>query len=105
MGANAKFFPAALHDDGTMDLVYIDGSISRCSALQVYAAVQQEKFFDMTLVQYWKVLAYRWTPRNQDSGYVSIDGESHPFEPFQAEIHKGLGTIIIKNRLIPGALL
>ena len=31
--------------------------------------------------------------------YISIDGEKVPFEPFQAEVHEGLGTVLAKRHL------
>src|SRR5690349_9247963 len=105
MGENAKFFPTALLSDGLMDIFKIDGNISRRTALKTYSAVEEEglTFFDFPQVEYRKVLAYRWIPRNQEKGYLSIDGERYPFEPFQAEVHRSLGTVIVKNTKIPGA--
>ncbi|RFU33712.1 hypothetical protein B7463_g2630, partial [Scytalidium lignicola] len=105
MGANAKFFPTALLNDGLMDILKIDGNISRRAALKAYTAVEEDDmtFFNLPHIEYRKVLAYRWMPREQDKGYLSIDGESYPFEPFQAEIHQGLGTVIVKNTQIAGA--
>ena len=103
MGADAKFFPPALPNDGLMDLVLIDGNIGRCSSLKLFGAVENNTFFDRPVVEYRKILAYRWSPKNQKTGYISVDGESIPFEPFQAEIHTGLGTVIMKNCQIAGA--
>ncbi|KAH8586791.1 sphingosine kinase [Bisporella sp. PMI_857] len=103
IGADAKFFPSALHNDGLMDLVLINGNIHRRSSLKMFGALKNETFFDLPTVEYRKILAYRWAPRNQRSGYISVDGESIPFEPYQAEIHKGLGTVIMKNCQIAGA--
>ncbi len=44
----------------------------------------------------------------KEKGYISIDGEHYPFEPFQAEVHQRLGTVLSKNgqtyeapRLVP----
>ncbi|PVH81104.1 hypothetical protein DL98DRAFT_548749 [Cadophora sp. DSE1049] len=103
MAADAKFFPPALHNDGLMDLVLIDGNIRRRTSFKAFDALRDDKFFEMPVVKYYKISAYRWTPKNQDSGYISVDGERIPFKPFQAEIHKGLGTVIMKNNQIPGA--
>ena len=103
MAANAKIFPVAHHNDGMMDLLMVDGNIKRRSTLQLYGNIEKGTILDSHLVDYRKVLAYRWTPKNQDKGYISIDGESFPFEPFQAEIHKGMGRVIMKNWKIPGA--
>ncbi|KFY18375.1 hypothetical protein V493_08665 [Pseudogymnoascus sp. VKM F-4281 (FW-2241)] len=94
MAADANFFPAALPGDGLMDLVCIDGQIARTAAVDLMLAVENNKFFEKPLVNYRKVLGYRIIPREQESGYVSIDGERVPFEPFQAEIHRGLGTVL-----------
>lgn len=50
-------------------------------------------------VVYRKVLGYRIIPHDhhKKGGYISIDGESIPFEPFQAEVHSGLGTVLVKG--------
>ena len=34
---------------------------------------------------------------NREGGYFSVDGEKLPFEPFQIEVHKGLGTVLSKR--------
>jgi sphingosine kinase len=94
MAADTNFFPATLPSDGLMDLVCIDGHIARTAAVDLMLSVENNKFFDKPLVSYRKVLGYRIVPREQESGYISIDGERVPFEPFQAEIHRGLGTVL-----------
>jgi len=97
MAADANFFAPALPNDGFMDLVCIDGDISRLAALKMLSGVENGKFFHMPLVNYRKVLGYRIIPKNQQDGYISIDGERVPFQPFQAEVHKGLGTVLSKS--------
>jgi sphingosine kinase len=87
-----------------MDLVTIDGDISRLTALTMMFGLENRKFFGMPLVNVRKILGYRITPKHQASGYISIDGESIPFEPFQAEVHKGLGTVLVKSDHIYEAL-
>ncbi|APA05442.1 hypothetical protein SS1G_09867 [Sclerotinia sclerotiorum 1980 UF-70] len=95
MGADVDYFPAALPSDGCMDMVTIDYSnLSRLQALQLFPAVESGKFFGLPYVNYRKVEAYRITPKNQPNGYISIDGERVPFAPFQAEVHRGLGTVL-----------
>ena len=79
-----------------MDLVTIDGDLPIFTALRVLIDVEAEKLFDNPHVTYKKISAYRIIPRNQDDGYISIDGERLPFGPFQAEIHQGLGRVISK---------
>ena len=43
-----------------------------------------------------KATAYRLIPR-ENQGYISVDGENVPFEAFQVEVHKGLGTVLSKS--------
>src|ERR1035441_2600234 len=97
MASDANFFPAALPNDGFMDLICINGDVSRLTALQMMFGLANRKFFGMPGVWYRKVLGYRLIPKNQEDGYISIDGERVPFLPFQAEIHKGLGTVLTKS--------
>ncbi|RKF61585.1 Sphingoid long chain base kinase 5 [Erysiphe neolycopersici] len=104
MASDTNFFSAALPNDGLMDLVCINGDISRRLALKMLMAVENGKFFDMPGVWYRKIRGYRIIPRNQKDGYISIDGERVPFQPFQAEIHRGLGTVISKNGYLYEAL-
>ncbi|KAL8641167.1 MAG: hypothetical protein Q9228_001983 [Teloschistes exilis] len=95
MAADTNFFPAALPNDGYMDLVTVDGDISRLAAVKSLSAVNAgAKFFDMPHVKYCKISGYRIVPKNQKDGYISIDGERMPFQPFQAEVHRGLGTVL-----------
>ncbi|KAK2626608.1 hypothetical protein QTJ16_003783 [Diplocarpon rosae] len=97
MASDANFFSSALPNDGYMDLVCIDGDISRIHAMKMMFAVESGKFFDMPGVWYRKVLGYRIIPKNQTDGFISVDGERIPFQPFQAEVHKGLGTVLSKS--------
>ncbi|KAL8831048.1 MAG: hypothetical protein Q9191_001094 [Dirinaria sp. TL-2023a] len=97
MAPDANFFPASLPNDGHLDLVTVDGDISRVAAIQSLLAVENGKFFDMPHVTYRKISGYRIRPKDQKQGYISIDGERFPFEPFQAEVHRGLGTVLSKT--------
>jgi sphingosine kinase len=97
MAPDANFFPGALPSDGFMDLVTIDGDISRMSAVQSLLAVEKGTFFDMPHVNVRKISGYRIIPKHQKEGYISIDGERVPFEPFQAEVHRGLGLVLSKS--------
>ena len=96
MTASSNFFPASLPNDGCLDLITIDGDISRSSAFNCMIAIEKGTFFDLPHVNYQKISAYRITPKEK-KGYVSIDGERVPFEPFQAEVHRGLGTVLSRS--------
>lgn len=97
VAAKSPFFAATLPHDGLMDLVTVDGDISRTAAIKLLLAVEKNKLFDMPLVNYQKILGYRIIPRGSKDGYISIDGERVPFAPFQAEVHHGLGTVLSRN--------
>ena len=99
MAADTPFFPATLPNDGCLDLVCIDGDCSRYVAVKVLTSVESGKLFQMDQVSYRKVLGYRIIPRGKGNGegWISIDGESFPFKPFQAEVHRGLGTVLSRS--------
>lgn len=136
MAADAPFFPASLPNDGLLDLVNIDGDISRIKALKLLLAVGNGTFFDEEIVRARKISAVRViprfgrpmteaTPQDQTSesvsptneqkpslvqrifaklsgsagkdGYFAVDGEKLPWEPFQIEIHRGLGTVLCRT--------
>ncbi|RDA87444.1 hypothetical protein CP532_2799 [Ophiocordyceps camponoti-leonardi (nom. inval.)] len=97
MAPDVNFFPAALASDGCMDLVLINGDLWPVAALKTLMSVESGDFFDSPYVSYKKISAYRVIPRDQDDGYISIDGERAPFAPFQAEVHPGLGRVISKR--------
>lgn len=96
---STNFFPATLPNDGCLDLVCIDGDISRLAAIKCMTGAESGKLFMLDTVNYRKVLGYRMIPKGKGNGdgYISIDGESVPFEPFQAEVHRGLGTVLSRS--------
>lgn len=145
MASSTPFFPASLPSDGMLDLVTIDGDISRLAALRVLLSVESGRVFDHPLVRVRKVSGVRVYPRyatcssssfssnsnNNDSsnsnnensstsdnnstsrpgkksneakyrlgtrerkeGHFAVDGEKLPFQPFQVEIHRGLGRVV-----------
>lgn len=97
MAPDLNLFSAAVASDGCMDLVTINGNLSPLTAIRTLMSVEAGKFFDNPHVSYKKISAYRIIPRNQQDGYISIDGERVPFEPFQAEVHRALGRVISKR--------
>ncbi|KAK4215296.1 sphingoid long chain base kinase 4 [Rhypophila decipiens] len=107
MAPDANFFAAALSNDGLMDLVMTDGDIPVLKNIGLQLAMDSGHFFDSPLVTYRKVSAYRIIPRIPDAKCcISIDGEAFPWEPFQAEVHQGLGLTLSKKGLYeaPGPL-
>lgn len=119
MSPSTPFFSAALPSDGLMDMVTIPGDIARTTALRILTTIENGTLLNFPEVTYRKVLAYRITPRHRpdivkgrfrarvgrwlggakkgQEGLVAIDGESVPFEPFQAEVVPGLGVTLSKS--------
>ena len=96
MAPNANFFPAALPTDGYMDFVTVDADLSLGASINTLTAVEKEHFFALPHVSYQKISAFRIIPKNQKDGYISIDGERIPFQPFQVEVSPGLGRMLSK---------
>ncbi|TGZ76289.1 sphingosine kinase [Ascodesmis nigricans] len=100
VSANVNFFPASLPHDAMFDLICVDGTVGRMKALKMITAAETGAHFEMPHVLYRKVVGYRIIPHRRDGiaeEYISIDGERIPFEPFQAEVHSGLGTVLAKG--------
>lgn len=97
MSADVNFFPATVPNDGLIDVVTIDGALGRLRALSMMTAVENGELFEFPEVEVRKVHGYRLTPRGGKDGYISVDGESIPFQPFQVEVHPGLGTTLSKS--------
>lgn len=100
MAPDVIFFNAAWINDGYMDLITVDGNVPTLKAPGLMLSVSTNSFFDNSLVTYRKISAFRIIPKDQEDGYISIDGEKVPFEPFQAEVHQGLGMVITKRGLM-----
>lgn len=120
MSPDAPFFPASLPADGKMDMINISGLIPQTRGLAMLATLGDGGLMDFPEVHYSKVSAYRISPRvhrvesgkgklrarigkwlggagGQKVGLIAVDGESVPFEPFQAEVVRGLGTVLSKR--------
>ena len=107
MAQDAPFFPASLPCDGMLDLVMIDGRISRLKAIDLLLSVPKGTFFDNDCVSVRKITGVRVVPKygslsndpkEKKKGCFAVDGETYPFEPFQIEVHKGLGTVLSRRR-------
>nr|CAG8554004.1 7763_t:CDS:10 [Entrophospora candida] len=94
VGKGFLCFPAALPSDGLLDLTLVKrDAVNRKRALDILSNAQTGSHFDQNEVEYYKIEAFRLTPKNK-SGYISIDGESFKFEPFQVEVHPQLISVI-----------
>lgn len=88
-------FPIA-DSDGTI-VVSILPVVSTGVLLGAMDGSDKGKHYDNPQMEYYKVEAYRLTPKASQSGlpkFISIDGEHAPYEPFQVEVHPGLGQVL-----------
>lgn len=125
MSPAAPFFPTSLPADGRMDMINISALTPRSRGLAMLTTIGDGGLIDFPEVRYSKVAAYRITPRvvpaggeerrwrakvgkwlgggsggggkKEEGGLVAVDGERVPFEPFQAEVVRGLGTVLSRR--------
>lgn len=92
---DVQFFPAALPSDGTMDLVVMNSRTNFFSTALMLTSLDSGKQIFNNNMQYSKIEAYRLTPFKKN--YISVDGESFPLEPIQAEVVPLLLKVIAKD--------
>ena len=100
MAASTNIFPQALPSDGCLDLVTYSATTSRLTSLRALGSTADGSFTEWSHIEYTKISAYRVIPKpraREGKGVVSVDGESFPYEPFQAEVHGGLGTVLSRS--------
>lgn len=85
IATNTEFFPAALPDDGTIDLILTDTRTSISKTARILLSLDKGTHALQPEVVYSKVVAYKLIPKVKKS-MLYIDGENFPFEPLQVEI-------------------
>ncbi|KAJ7030638.1 ATP-NAD kinase-like domain-containing protein [Mycena alexandri] len=79
-------------NDGLIDVLIVPPR-SALASIKSVDGQEEGKFITSPDCYYYKVEAYRCTPLER-SGYISIDGESIPYKPFQVENHARLARIM-----------
>jgi sphingosine kinase len=119
MSGDTPFFPVSLPSNGLLDLITIDGRVPRLTAVKMLTSVENGTIMNFPEVNYRQVTGYRITPRyapgaqggglrakfgrwlggkgEEKEGFIAIDGERVPFEPFQAEVVPGMATVLSKR--------
>ncbi|KAI0374974.1 hypothetical protein BV20DRAFT_405217 [Pilatotrama ljubarskyi] len=85
-------FPVSLPTDGLIDVALLERT-TRVSMLKAIGGGQAGDHFWMDTQHYIKAHAYRVEPHTS-RGWLSVDGEAFPLEPYQVEVHQGLGTVL-----------
>ena len=102
MAADSNFFAFARIDEGMADLVTVRGDISYSKSVALMTSLESGTLWQHREVTYRKVSGFRVVPKGApESSVADIDGERYPYEPFQVEIHKGLGcTLTVAGRYV-----
>lgn len=96
---DAQFFPAAISDDGYMDLLVFHNKIPLYNYTSLLLNVSSGRHVHHEQVRHAKITAYRLVPRlNPKHHYISIDGENFPVEPMQVEVLPCILTVLLKDK-------
>jgi len=89
---NLNQFPLASPVDGLID-VAVQERTSRMKLLKSIDTGPTGQHFFIPEVHYMKCTGYRVTPLAKQ-GFVSIDGERFPYEPFEVRVQKGMASFL-----------
>lgn len=96
--SDAQFFPAAINDDGYMDLIVFYTRTSFLDSINLMMNVSNGAHVYHEDVLHAKLAAYRLVPRvDSQKHYISVDGESFPVEPMQVEVLPRVLLVLLKN--------
>ena len=96
---DVHYFPAAIPDDGAMDMVIMDVKTSITETASILGSTNTGQHVHSDKVHHAKILSYRLVPQVEDTKnhFISVDGENFPFEPFQVEVLPGILTCLLPN--------
>lgn len=99
ISADTQFFPAALPNDGSMDMIITDTNSSILETLNLLLVVAKGSHVHEESVHHAKIKSYRLVPKlkNLEKHFISVDGESFPFQPLQVEVLPGILTILLQD--------
>lgn len=88
IASECNFFPAALPNDGAIDLVCFDGRSKLFSTAKSLLSLDKGLHIWEEDVDHVKVSAFRLVPKAPSSKkcFISVDGEDYPFVPIQVEV-------------------
>lgn len=97
---DAQFFPAALPDDGHMDLIITVTTTPFFKMAKILMSVDNGGHVHSDQTHHAKITAYRLVPRIKDqlAHYISVDGEDFPFEAMQVEVLPKLLTVLLQSK-------
>ncbi|KAI8998567.1 ATP-NAD kinase-like domain-containing protein [Trametes punicea] len=92
VGPDLLHFPASIPTDGLID-VTLQERKGRIAMLKLIDGAERGGHYWLDSTKYYKAYAYRVEPYT-NKGWLSIDGEVFPLEPFQVEVHQRLGRVL-----------
>ncbi|KAH3674815.1 hypothetical protein WICMUC_003018 [Wickerhamomyces mucosus] len=94
---NTQFFPTALPNDGTLDLVMMDSRTSILKQVPILLSVDKGSHIHAPEIHYSKILAYRLIPKIKQNGSLSIDGERYDYDEYQCEVLPNTAKILLND--------
>ncbi|KAG2736996.1 hypothetical protein G9P44_001086 [Scheffersomyces stipitis] len=96
---DVQFFPAALPNDGSMDMILTDTKTSVMETASILMSLDKGLHVHNEKVHHAKISSYRLIPKipRNEQHYISVDGESFPFEPLQVEVLPGVLTGLLQG--------
>lgn len=91
---DALMFPATLPTDGTIDIFMSHTNhIGPLVSVKMLLNIETGTHINHSKTLYSKALAYRLVPK-KSKGYLAVDGEFFPHEPFQVEVLPRAGCLL-----------
>ncbi|CUM67557.1 uncharacterized protein PRCAT00005257001 [Priceomyces carsonii] len=95
---DTQFFPAALPNDGLMDMILTDTNMPIIQTASILLSIDKGSHVEDPKVHHSKISGYRLVPKlNKGTHYISVDGESFAFAPLQVEVLPGVLTSLLPN--------
>jgi len=95
MTPDANLFPATVPNDGKVDAYIYRSDHTRAKGFgAMLSAGNDDRFFHHPAIEYYKLDGYRFEPREQEGGTISVDGERMPFGAFSVGTHHEAGLTL-----------
>ncbi|KAH3684099.1 hypothetical protein WICPIJ_004923 [Wickerhamomyces pijperi] len=94
---DVNFFPAALPNDGTMDLVIMDSRTPITRQAPILLSLDKGAHVNAPEIIHSKILAYRLIPKGDKNRCLSIDGERYEYDEFQTEVLPNTAKFLLRE--------
>ncbi|MBN3281024.1 SPHK2 kinase, partial [Polyodon spathula] len=96
LGADLFAAPQARFDDGAIHLSFVRAGISRGVLLRLFLAMERgtHQEIESPFISHIQTRAFRLEPLSH-RGTLTVDGELVPYGSLQAQVHPGMGRLIV----------